>query len=108
MLLKRAHRKVRKGIVISNKMDKSIIVSVERKYRHPVYKKVVKDKRKYYVHDPENKAGLGDVVEIMESRPISKKKRWRLTKVLKKKETGKLEQDQIKDSEIDKETGAIQ
>ena len=84
---KRGERKVRRGIVVSDKMDKTIVVSVERKFPHPVYRKIVRDKRKFKVHDPENAAHIGDVVEIMETRPLSKEKRWRLVKVIKKVET---------------------
>ena len=104
METKRAKRKTRKGTVISNKMDKTIVVSVERKYPHPVYKKVVRDKRKFKVHDSDNVANKGDLVEIMETRPISKDKRWCLTKVIRKVKTGLILQemennDQIKDTE---------
>lgn len=86
---KRGKRKVLRGIVISDKMDKTIVVSVERKFPHPIYRKVVRDKRKFKVHDPENTAHPGDMVEVMETRPLSKEKRWRLVKVIGKPKTDK-------------------
>lgn len=75
-------RKVRVGRVISNKMDKSITVSVERKVKHPIYGKFVKKSTKFVVHDENNDSGVGDTVRIMETRPISKRKRWRLVEII--------------------------
>jgi small subunit ribosomal protein S17 len=75
-------KKLKKGIVISDKPQKTIIVSVERTIQHPKYKKVIKRKKKYYVHDEENKAKVGDVVEIVETRPLSKLKRWKLLRII--------------------------
>ena len=69
-------KKVLQGTVISNKQDKTIIVLVERKFKHPVLKKVIRRSKKYSAHDPENKFNTGDQVKIMESKPISKLKRW--------------------------------
>lgn len=80
----RGHRKTRIGTVVSDKMDKTITVLVETTYRHPLYKKTIKKSTKFYADDPENKAKLGDVVEIMETRPLSKLKRWRLVKIVTK------------------------
>lgn len=77
-------RKVRVGRVISNKMDKSITVSVERKVKHPIYGKFVKKTTKFVVHDENNDAGVGDSVRIMETRPISKRKRWRMVEIIEK------------------------
>lgn len=78
----RAHRKNRMGEVISNKMAKTIVVRVERRFAHPHFKKVVTAYKKYYVHDEKGEAKVGDWVRIEETRPLSKTKRWRLVKVL--------------------------
>ncbi len=80
----RNRRKVRVGTVISDKMDKSIIVRVDRIYRHKLYEKVFRSSSKLYAHDEKNDAGTGDKVQVMETRPISAKKRWRLVEVLEK------------------------
>jgi len=80
----RGQRKTRQGVVVSNKMDKSILVRVERTMKHPIYKKVIKRTKNYMAHDPENACGVGDVVRIMECRPLSKNKRWRLLDVVSK------------------------
>lgn len=77
-------RKVLKGVVKSDKMQKTVIVQVERKFRHPVYRKVIKTRKKYKVHSPENAAHTGDIVEIVETRPISKEKCWRVAKIIQK------------------------
>ena len=75
-------RKSRVGIVVSDKMEKTIVVAVEVKYKHPLYKKTVRVTNKYKVHDEENAARVGDTVEITETRPLSKDKRWRLVEIL--------------------------
>ncbi|MDZ7266117.1 MAG: 30S ribosomal protein S17 [candidate division KSB1 bacterium] len=80
----RNRRKTRIGKVISNKMNKSIVVSVERLVRHPLYKKYFKQTSKFMAHDEGNTAGIGDTVLIMETRPLSKRKRWRLVEILEK------------------------
>jgi small subunit ribosomal protein S17 len=80
----RGNRKERLGEVISNKMAKTIVVRVERCYPHPKFKKVVKGFKKLYAHDEKAEAKVGDVVLIEETRPLSKLKRWRLTKVLER------------------------
>jgi len=77
-------RKQKTGIVTSDKMDKTITVSVLRKVRHPLYGKFLKKTKKYAAHDEENKCGIGDTVSIMETRPLSKRKRWRLVEILAK------------------------
>lgn len=77
-------RKTRVGTVSSNKMDKTIVVEIEDKVRHPLYKKIVKRTIKFKAHDEENTCNIGDKVEIMETRPLSKDKRWRLVKVLER------------------------
>lgn len=75
-------RKERQGEVISNKMAKTIVVRVQRRFRHPVYKKVVTAFTKFYAHDEKGEAKVGDLVSIEETRPLSKLKRWRLVKVV--------------------------
>jgi len=77
-------RKMRIGLVTSNKMEKTITVSVERKLRHPKYGKFVKVTKKFHAHDEKNECSIGDVVRIMETRPLSKLKRWRLIEVVEK------------------------
>ncbi len=79
-------RKTRVGKVISNKMDKTIVVAVETSEKHPLYKKVMKTTYKLKAHDEENVAQIGDIVEVMETRPLSKDKRWRLVSVVTKAE----------------------
>lgn len=81
---KQALRKQRVGVVVSDKMDKSITVVVERKLRHPMYGKYVKKSKKFLAHDEKNDCNIGDTVKIMETRPLSKKKRWRLVEVLER------------------------
>jgi small subunit ribosomal protein S17 len=76
------HRKERVGEVVSDKMTKTIVVKVERRFRHPEFKKVVTSSSKFYAHDENEIASLGDLVRIEETRPISKSKRWRLVEVL--------------------------
>ncbi len=75
-------RKIREGIVVSDKMDKTVVVAVETTMRHPLYKKIVRRLRRHMAHDEANDAKLGDVVRIVESRPYSRHKRWRLAEVL--------------------------
>jgi small subunit ribosomal protein S17 len=77
-------RKERQGIVSSNKMDKTITVAVKWKEKHPIYGKFVNKTKKYHAHDEENKCGIGDTVRIMETRPLSKLKRWRLIEIIEK------------------------
>lgn len=80
----RGQRKVRIGRVVSDKMDKTIVVSVETYKAHPLYKKRVKYSKKFKVHDENNQAKIGDIVKIMETRPLSKDKRWRLVEIVEK------------------------
>ena len=77
-------RKERTGVVVSNKMDKSIVVAVEIREKHPIYGKFVKKTKKFHVHDAENACNEGDMVRIMETRPLSKTKRWRLVEILER------------------------
>lgn len=80
----RGQRKTRSGIVVSDAQDKTIVVRVERLTRHPLYKKVVTKAKKYYAHDEANEAKVGDRVDIVECRPLSKMKRWRLVSVVRR------------------------
>jgi len=77
-------RKIRTGIVSSNKMSKTITVAVERKVKHPIYGKFLKKTTRFHAHDEKNECNIGDVVKIMESRPLSKTKRWRLVEIVEK------------------------
>ena len=77
-------RKVRVGKVVSNKMEKSIVVAIERRKPHPLYKKYYRQTTKLMAHDEQRQAGIGDIVRIMETRPMSKSKRWRLVAIVEK------------------------
>ena len=76
------HLKEREGVVVSDKMDKTIVVRVDRRARHPIYGKIIKFSKKYYAHDDKDEAKVGDKVRIVESRPLSRLKRWRLIEVV--------------------------
>ena len=80
----RGYRKVREGLVVSDKMDKTVIVMVEDRVKHPKYGKVIRRTRKYVAHDEENACGVGDRVRLMETRPMSATKRWRVAAILEK------------------------
>ncbi len=82
--MERNLRKTRIGVVVSNKMDKSITVTMERKIKHPMYGKFLKKTTKFHAHDEKNEANVGDTVKLMETRPISKLKRWRLVEIVEK------------------------
>ncbi len=82
--MERNKRKVREGWVISNRLDKTIVVAVERLFRHPRYEKIIRRTSKLYAHDEKNECKIGDKVKVMETRPLSKLKRWRLSEILKK------------------------
>jgi small subunit ribosomal protein S17 len=84
MVVERNLRKTRIGVVSSNKMDKTITVAVERKVKHPIYGKFLNKTTKFHAHDEKNECTIGDVVKIMETRPLSKTKRWRLVEVIEK------------------------
>ncbi len=77
-------RKTRTGVVTANKMNKTVTVAVERRVKHPIYGKFVKKTTKFHAHDEKNECTVGDVVKIMETRPLSKTKRWRLVEVVEK------------------------
>ena len=80
----RTLRKTRVGLVVSSKMDKTVVVAIEDNVKHPVYGKIVKHTLKVHAHDEENACGVGDRVEVMETRPLSKTKRWRVTQIIEK------------------------
>jgi small subunit ribosomal protein S17 len=82
IFVERAKRKTREGVVISNKMQKTVVVKIERKFRHPLYDKVIKRSKKYKAHDEESACKIGDRVLIMETRPISRDKRFRVVEIL--------------------------
>ncbi len=82
-MIKRGIRKSRTGVVVSDKMDKTIVVSIVRKSKHPLYGKTVMSSKKYKAHDEQNEAKIGDEVLITETRPLSKDKRWRLVKIVR-------------------------
>ena len=82
--LQRGHRKERVGNVVSDKMNKTIVVRVERRFRHPQFKKVVTAYSKFYAHDEKNEAKVGDRVRIQETRPLSKTKSWRLVEIVER------------------------
>lgn len=81
---KRNLRKERIGLVVSNKMDKSIVVTIERRFKHPVYGKYIKKTNKFIAHDEKNECSIGDTVRIMETRPLSKNKNWRLVEIIER------------------------
>ena len=80
----RGYRKVREGVVVSDKMDKTVVVEVEDRVKHPKYAKVIRRTKKYKAHDGENACGVGDRVRLMETRPMSATKRWRVAEILEK------------------------
>ena len=88
-------RKVRIGRVVSDKMDKTVIVAYGWSSPHPIYKKAMRRETRFMTHDPENQAKLGDVVRIVESRPISKTKRWKLAEILSSREIAELQPEEI-------------
>jgi small subunit ribosomal protein S17 len=82
--MERANRKEIVGKVLRNKMDKSIVIGVERKVKHPMYGKFVKKTSTFMAHDEKNECNIGDIVQVMETRPLSKNKRWRLVQIIEK------------------------
>ena len=82
--MERNLRKTRQGKVVSNKMDKTIVVAIEDHVKHPLYKKIVKKTYKLKAHDEHNECSIGDTVKVMETRPLSKDKRWRLVEIVEK------------------------
>ena len=84
MTEERTLRKTRVGMVVSSKMDKTVVVAIEDNVKHPVYSKIIKHTLKVHAHDENNQCGVGDRVEVMETRPLSKTKRWRVTEIIEK------------------------
>lgn len=82
--MERNLRKTRVGTVVSDKMDKTVVVAIEDSVRHPLYKKIIKRTVKFKAHDEQNACGVGDTVEIMETRPLSKDKNWRVCRIIEK------------------------
>ena len=80
----RGNRKTRTGVVVSDKMDKTIVVEVRTRVRHPLYGKIMNQTTKFKAHDENNECGIGDTVRVMETRPLSKDKRWRLVEIIEK------------------------
>ena len=80
----RGYRKIREGIVVSDRMDKTVVVEVEDRVKHPKYGKVIRRTKKYTAHDGDNACGIGDRVRLMETRPMSATKRWRVTEILER------------------------
>lgn len=76
------HRKIRTGTVVSNRMDKTVSVAIVRSYQHPLYKKVVRSTKKILAHDEQNNCKVGDVIQVIETRPLSKRKRWRVQSII--------------------------
>jgi small subunit ribosomal protein S17 len=94
------------GIVVSNKMDKTAVVAVERRFPHPLYHKIVRRTTRYKVHDAENNSNLGDIVRIVETRPISKEKRWRIAEVLTRGNVAELKPTEIGTTEVAEVSGS--
>lgn len=88
-------RKIRLGRVVSDKMDKTVVVAVETPKRHPLYKKTLRRAVRYKAHDEKNQCGLGDIVKIVETRPLSKQKRWRVAEVITKGEVAEVKPEDI-------------
>ena len=84
MMEERNLRKSRVGYVVSDKMDKTVVIAIEDNVKHPVYGKIIKRTLKVHAHDEKNECGIGDKVEIMETRPLSKTKRWRVVRIIEK------------------------
>jgi len=82
--LERNYRKTRIGNVVSDKMDKTVVVAVEDRVRHPLFNKIIRNTRKFKAHDEQNECHTGDKVKIMETRPLSKEKRWRVVEIMEK------------------------
>lgn len=91
----KGRQKIRMGRVLSNKMDKTVLVEVEIRRRHPLYRRVVTYRNKFKAHDKDNACNIGDVVRIVESRPLSKEKRWRVTEIIAKAETVDIKPSEI-------------
>jgi small subunit ribosomal protein S17 len=93
--VERGRRKELVGTVVSNKMDKTAVVSVERRIRHPLYRKIIRRTTRYKAHDPRNEVNLGDVVRLEETRPLSKEKRWRIAAILTRGDVAEVQPSEI-------------
>jgi len=93
--MEKRHKKTRVGRVASNKMDKTVVVVVETPKRHPLYKKIIRRSVRYKAHDKNNECGVGDVVRIVETRPLSKDKRWRIAEILRKGEVVEVQPKEV-------------
>lgn len=80
----RSRRKVRTGTVVGDRMTQTVVVAIETRVRHPLYSKIIRRTTRFKAHDPNDECGIGDLVEIMETRPISKEKRWRVVRIIEK------------------------
>ncbi|MQC28147.1 MAG: 30S ribosomal protein S17, partial [Chloroflexi bacterium] len=98
---RKVNRKTRSGTVVSSKNDQTVIVAVHRATRHRLYGKVIRQTKRYPVHDPENEATVGDLVVIEECRPISKTKRWRLVEVMTEREVAEIRPESIDEALVD-------
>jgi len=87
--------KTKLGRVVSNKMDKTVVVAVETSKRHPLYKKIIKRTVKYKAHDEKNECGIGDMVRVVETRPLSKEKRWRVAEIITKGEVVEIKPEEV-------------
>ena len=94
------------GVVVSDKMDKTIVVKVERFVQHPRFKKYIKRSKKYYAHDERNEARIGDVVEIEETRPLSKLKRWRLIRIIERSKLAEVPETPVSEETTPEEGGS--
>ncbi len=103
----RGRRKQMIGVVVGNKMDKTAVVAVERRMRHPLYRKIVRRTTKYKVHDAGNTSNLGDIVRIVETRPMSKEKRWRIAEVLTRGNVAELKPTEIGTTEVAEVSGVM-
>jgi len=93
--MEKRHKKTRVGRVVSDKMDKTVVVVVETPKRHPLYKKIFRRSVRYKAHDKNNECGVGDVVSIIETRPLSKDKRWRVAEILRKGEVVEVRPEEV-------------
>jgi len=94
-------RKTRFGRVVSNKMDKTVVVVVETSRRHPLYKKIMRRAARYKAHDEKNECGLGDIVRIVETRPLSRQKRWRVAEIMTKGEVVEVKPGEITETSVE-------
>ena len=99
-------RKTMFGSVVSDKMDKTVVVAVETRKVHPLYKKAMRRTKKYKVHDPNNACKIGNKVKIVETRPLSKEKRWRVAEIVSKEEMAEARPEQKNDSELHETQGS--